>query len=201
MVKIFSISVLQAPPTAPCTVLSTANDLSSFSFYQKSSVGEFMTFLSKTVAERTPQGLRQSIQENSYTAHVYNRGGPEQLAAVIITDQEYPVRPVFSLLAKVLEDFTVKVPQGSWNNPATISFPELATYVSKYQDPRQADTIMRVQAELDETKVILHKTIESVLQRGEKLDTLVERSDNLSAQSKMFYKTAHGSNSRCCVIM
>jgi hypothetical protein len=49
---------------------------------------------------------------------------------------------------------------------------------------------MKVQQELDETKVVLHKTIESVLQRGEKLDQLVERSDALSAQSRMFYKTA-----------
>ena len=37
---------------------------------------------------------------------------------------------------------------------------------------------------------IQHKTIESVLERGEKLDNLVERSTALSAQSKMFYKTA-----------
>jgi hypothetical protein len=29
-----------------------------------------------------------------------------------------------------------------------------------------------------------------VLERGEKLDNLVERSNALSAQSKMFYKTA-----------
>lgn len=35
-----------------------------------------------------------------------------------------------------------------------------------------------------------HKTIESVLQRGEKLDTLVDRSNQLSMQSKAFYKTA-----------
>jgi hypothetical protein len=49
---------------------------------------------------------------------------------------------------------------------------------------------MKVQAELDETKIILHKTIESVLERGEKLDNLVERSDQLSAQSRLFYKTA-----------
>ncbi|KAJ7472241.1 snare protein YKT6 [Mycena galericulata] len=198
--KIFSISVLQAPPSGASTLLTNANELSSFSFYQKGSVGEFMSFFSKTVAERTPAGQRQSVQENNYTAHVYNRGGPEQLAAVIITDQEYPVRPAFSLLAKVLDDFVAKVPQTSWNNPAAISFPELTTYITKYQDPRQADTIMRVQQELDETKIVLHKTIESVLQRGERLDTLVDRSNHLSAQSKMFYKTAKKQNG-CCVIM
>ena len=165
-----------------------------------------MTFFSRTVAERTPQGQRQSIQENSYTAHVYNRGGAEQLAgklvrnhsraqaqaitAVIICDEEYPVRPAFSLLTKVLDDFIAKVPMTAYKNPASINFPDIKTYVEKYQDPRQADAIMRVQQELDETKIILHKTIESVLQRGEKLDNLVERSNALSAQSKMFYKTA-----------
>lgn len=63
-------------------------------------------------------------------------------------------------------------------------------YLSRYQDPENADTIMRVQAELDETKIILHKTIESVLERGEKLDNLVERSDALSSQSRMFFKQA-----------
>ncbi|KAL8891150.1 MAG: hypothetical protein Q9215_001746 [Flavoplaca cf. flavocitrina] len=59
---------------------------------------------------------------------------------------------------------------------------------------------MKIQKELDETKIVLHKTIESVLERGEKIDSLVEKSDGLSAQSKMFYKQAKQQNS-CCVIM
>jgi len=197
--KIYSLTVLAAPPHGTATSLSAASDLSSFSFYQRGSVAEFMTFFSKTVAERTPQGQRQSVQENNYTAHVYNRGGTEQLVGVIITDQEYPVRPAFSLLTKILDEFTTSVPQSAYSNPSSISFPQLQTYVSKYQDPRQADTIMRVQQELDETKIVLHKTIESVLERGEKLDNLVDRSNALSAQSKMFYKTAKKQNS-CCVI-
>ena len=130
----------------------------------------------------------------------------------MITDQEYPVRPAFSLLTKMLDDFIAKVPQSSYKTPQAISFPEVNTYLQKYQDPRQADAIMKVQQELDETKIILvrtvylpfyqstalmatscsiqHKTIESVLQRGEKINDLVDRSNNLSMQSKMFYKTA-----------
>jgi hypothetical protein len=74
---------------------------------------------------------------------------------VIITDQEYPVRPAFSLLTKILDEFTAKVPQSSFSDPSTISFPDINTYIQKYQDPRQADTIMRVQQELDETKIVL----------------------------------------------
>jgi hypothetical protein len=74
---------------------------------------------------------------------------------VIITDHEYPVRPAFSLLSKLLDDFTAKVPQSSFSNPSAISFSEINTYLQKYQDPRHADNIMRVQQELDETKIVL----------------------------------------------
>jgi hypothetical protein len=40
--------------------------------------------------------------------------------------------------------------------------------------------------------------MDSLLQRGEKLDDLVQKSDQLSAQSKMFYKQAASQNA-CCV--
>ena len=173
--KIFSIAVVLAAPNKSAVVLCSASDLSSFSFYQRGSITEFLKFFTTTVAERTSQGQRQSIQEGSHTAHVYNRGGAEQLAgayslsspllakeelnatlsAVIIADGEYPVRPAFSLLTKILDDFIAKVPQSTFNTPAAISFPELNTYLQKYQDPRQADAIMKVQQELDETKIIL----------------------------------------------
>ena len=35
------------------------------------------------------------------------------------------------------------------------SFPQAQDYLTRYQDPRQADSIMRVQQELDETKIVL----------------------------------------------
>lgn len=78
--KVYSLAVVLAPPQKSSSIIISANDMSSFSFYQRGSVGEFLTFFSKTISERTPQGQRQSVQENNYTAHVYNRGGAEQLA-------------------------------------------------------------------------------------------------------------------------
>lgn len=129
-----------------------------------SSIGEFLNFFSKTVAERTSSGQRQSVQENNYTAHAYLRP-VDNLIAVIITDDEYPIRAAFSLLNKLLDEFTTKFTQSQWKaalaNPtggaaaSGIKFPTLDEYLVKYQDPKQADTIMKVQQELDETKIIL----------------------------------------------
>lgn len=193
----------------PAINIQQCDDLGSFSFYQRSSVREFLVFMAKTVAERTENGQRQSVQENNYTAHVYRQGN---YTAVAIVTEQYPVRPAFSLLQKVLDavpgavrttstynEWVDGIRKGNNATQSPVVLPELNTLIMKYQDPKQADTIMRVQQELDETKVVMHKTIESVLERGEKLDNLVERSNALSAQSKMFYKTAKKQNS-CCVI-
>lgn len=221
--------------------LIAAWDLASFGFLQRGTVQDVMAFMSKTVAERTPPTQRQSVQENSYVAHVHSRPASDGICGVLISDTEYPVRVAFSLLNKTLDEFILKCPKasytskvngittGSINPPAKGAgilqpndFPQANDYLIRYQDPRQADTIMKVQQELDETKIVLvsqpsrfrllphalsfsrdisrhgllttlpafvpaqqHKTIDSVLQRGEDLDKLVEKSGSLSQQSKM----------------
>ena len=50
------------------------------------------------------------------------------------------------------------------------------------------------------SQVVLHRTIESMLERGEKLDTLVGKSEDLSMASQMFYNQARKTNS-CCKLM
>ena len=144
------------------------------------------------------------------------------LCACATCDSEYPPRVAFSLLTKILEDFDSQVP--TWKSEkrneaigemlhkkilSTIFFkslynlsvwPPLEAAVAKYQDPVNADQIMKIQKNLDETRDVLHQTIDSVLQRGEKLEDLVERSGELSAQSKLFYKQAKRANSCCAVI-
>ena len=63
-----------------------------------------------------------------------------------------------------------------------------------------ADKITKVKQDIDKTIDIVHKTIESVLNRGTTIDKLVEKSEDLSISSKLFYKTAANSN-KCCLIM
>jgi synaptobrevin homolog YKT6 len=130
------------------------------------------------------------LTSEDYTFHVYGR--TEGVAGVIISDHDYPALVAHQLLSKVVDEFLSKYPRSAFaNSNPTLAFPELKDYIVKYQDPQQADSIMKIQKELDETKIVLHKTIESVLQRGEKIDDLVAKSDGLSAQSKMFYSELH----------
>lgn len=116
---------------------------------------------------------------------VLNREGME---AVIVTDREYPVRAAFSILTKTLETFATEVPASAYSSPP-IHFPQIEEFIRQYQDPRDADQITRIREELDETKVMLHQTIEAVLARGEKLDDIVAQSKSLSESSKLFFRT------------
>ena len=123
------------------------------------------------------------------------------LCGCVTCDAEYPQRVAFSILTKILEEFDAAIP--SWKGerrPESVSWPPLEQNLQKYQDPANADQIMRIQRNLDDTREVLHNTIDNVLARGEKLEDLVDRSTELSAQSKMFYKQAKKANSCCAVV-
>ena len=110
----------------------------------------------------------------------------------MVADKEYPRRPAFSVLTKSLEAFTSKVPKSTYSStsPTPISFPDLKDFLAQYQDPKNADPLMKLQNELDETTLVAQQTMQSLLKRGETLEDLVARSDQLGASSKRFYVQA-----------
>ncbi|KAK0623577.1 Longin-like domain-containing protein [Podospora aff. communis PSN243] len=197
--KVYYIGVLDNTKQ-PAIQLCGEHELSDFSRFTRNEYGNFMTMISKTVAERTRPGQRQSVTEQDYVVHCYARS--EGVAGVIIT-KDYPNIAAHSVLSKLMDEFLAEKPLASIQGKTKdneVPFPKLKEYIVKYQDSNEASSIAKIQQELDETKIVLHKAIDSVLQRGEKLDDLVAKSGDLSAQSKAFYKTAKKQNS-CCVVM
>ncbi|OTB06370.1 hypothetical protein M426DRAFT_55601 [Hypoxylon sp. CI-4A] len=195
--KLHYIGIIQNE-SKPGVEIVAEKELSAYSRFTRQNYGEFMSLFAKTVAERTRPGQRQDVEEQDYTFHAYGR--TEGICGIIISDHQYPALVAHQLLSKVVDEFLSAHPRSSWSAGQTLQMPELQDYLAKYQDPHQADSILKIQRELDETKITLHKTIESVLQRGEKIDDLVAKSDGLSNQSKMFYQQAKKQNS-CCVLM
>ena len=111
MVKLFALVVLyKGDPDV--TILKGGYDLSSFSFFQRGSVQEFISFTSKILTERTQIGTRQSVKEAEYMCHSFVRG--DSLAGVCVSDHEYPHRVAHTLVTKILEDFAGQVPKDQW---------------------------------------------------------------------------------------
>jgi hypothetical protein len=129
------------------------------------------------------------MQRAGYVFHAFTLAHP--ICAVAVTDEDYPSSAAHRIVRKVYDEFSSKYPRSAYDGftdqTPKLSYPELSDYVQKYRDPETVDATIKIQRELDETKVVLHKTIESVLERGVKLDDLVQKSEGLSAQSKMFY--------------
>ena len=201
--KLIGATVLRfnKPGDAAPLLLSSAYDLSSFGFFQRGTVKDMCIFISRTLVERTALGLRQSVQNQEYMCHVYLRG--DGLGGVIICDMEYPGRVAFTVLNKILNSFDDEFQQG-WKAAGiaenSLNLKNFDAMIKEFQDPSAADKLTKIERDLDETKIVLHNTIDSMLQRGEKLDQLVDRSTDLSRQSKVFYKQAKRQNS-CCSIM
>lgn len=78
------------------------------------------------------------------------------LCAVIVTDKEYPARVAFGVNNRILEEFCATFSRDQWLTcTERLSFPKAREMLVKFQNPHEADPIMRVQRELDETKVVL----------------------------------------------
>ncbi|XP_075517701.1 VAMP-like protein YKT61 isoform X1 [Primulina tabacum] len=163
MVKITALLVLKCSPEgSDPVILANASDLSSFGFFQRPSVREFIVFVGRTVSKRTPPGQRQSVKHEEYMVHSYNRNG---LVALGFTDDHYPVRSAFSLLDQVLDEYLKNFSE-SWKtmqSDSTQPWPYLNEAITKFQDPAEADKLLRIQRELDETKIILLQRIGALL--------------------------------------
>ena len=133
MVKLTCVAILKynGPDKDPY-ILGLEADLSQFGYFQRSPVKEMMTFVSRTVARKTQVGQRQTVQQEEYFCHVYNKDG---LVGIAFVDQDYPARAGFCVVNKILEDFELQRGE-SWRGAtidSTDATPILTDALTKYQ--------------------------------------------------------------------
>ena len=92
-----------------------------------------LSFVGRTVARRTQVGQRQTVQQEEYYCHAFNKDG---LVGIAFVDADYPARAGFCVVNKVLEDFML-LRGDAWRG-ATADAPDqaqqlLADAVQKYQ--------------------------------------------------------------------
>jgi len=206
--KLLSISLFRWNLEKPPMLLCSSFELNSFGYFQRSSVKELANFVGREVIERSKLGERQTVEHKEYLCHSHVLASAPassdfSLAAAVIADSEYPSRVAFSFISKVLDEF---LRQYSWSDIQKVErdtimpMRGLDELLQKYQEPQKADPTAKIQKDLDETKEIIVKTIDQLLLRGEKLEVLAEKSQDLSFQSKAFLKQSEKLNS-CCIIL
>lgn len=99
---------------------------------------------------------------------VYSYVQADGLGMVAVTDKEYPSRVAVTMLKELLAAFK-SVHAAGWRaakEDGACRFPRLEEALREYQEPTQVDKIMKVNAQLAETKDMLVKTIDKVRARA-----------------------------------
>jgi len=178
--------------------LAQAKNLQSFGVFQRNTIDQHIQFATRTVVQRTSPGTRQTVQldDNPFVVHVHVR--VDGLCGTVVADKEYPTRVAFSFLSKQMAEFERDI--ANWRNITIDQSMEPSAMqqdIVKFQNPHEADKITKIQSNLDEITEVMHKNINEVLKRGENLDLLMDKSNDLNFASKQFYKQAKKTN-QCC---
>lgn len=174
-------------------------DVSFVNFFMRGTVKEHILFHSRLIVERTRLNCRQTVELDQDLGFCHCYVHPCGIAAAVLADKEYPQRVAFSLISKVLLEFTQKYPN-EWNSvtqDTQLDFPQGDVLLAKYQNPLEVDNILKVQRDLDEVTGVMLKNMNDLLRRGEELDDLIAKTDDLTKTSRDFYRTAKAQN-QCC---
>lgn len=200
MVKLLSAILMKHNNGHPIALCSCF-ELSSFGFFNRSTIQEVCQFVSRETVARTGTGQANSVTHLNYNCHV--RTLSTGLSVACVTDQEYPSFVVLGFLNKALTAFLEKHPEAEWTKitkDTNLTVPELDKLVQDYQDPSKVDKIVQIKQELERTTEIVIKTIDQLLEREEKLDDIVRMSQDLSFQSRALASSAKELNG-CCNIL
>jgi len=198
--KLFSIILMKWCSVNDPILLSMVHELSTYGYFKKNTIKEVTLFISREVIKSLYPGEKQSISYKEYVCHTFV--DHTNLALAIITDEEYPITIVYSLIYTCRDEF-IKLYANNWvtvEKDCHLEVPMLTHLIEKYQDGKGDDKISKIEKDLAEIKLVLLKSLDDLLIRDEKLQILVDKSNDLSFQTKRFIESSERLN-KCCHIL
>ena len=185
-------------------LLASSTNMSPISFWYRSSASQLVLASSRNILKTCAVGasyytpFKNDFVDMCMTYGISHRG----LGVVITTDGQYPQRVAWSLSRKVETTFIEthdldSIPVCSVRD-AVITWPWLDQTLTKYKEPSEADSLLKMQKDLDETKEIVLQSINLLLERGIKLEQLLDSSTDLSLSTRAFVKATVPS---CCPLL
>jgi len=174
-------------------------ELSAFSFFHRGPIREHIKFHSRLVCSRTPIGKRTSVDFDQNLGKCHCWVHPAGIGAAVLADTEYPMRVAFGLLSEAIRTLMERC-SGQWESATTdmqLPCPEINEMFTKFQNPAEADKLTKIEKDLEEVKGVVMQSMDDLLKRGESLDQLMQKSNDLSSTSVQFHRMAK-KNNQCC---
>lgn len=199
--RLISIHIYVKSSNTDPICIASSMDLSFAGYFERGTIKEFINFNARLVIGRTlkEQKLEVALEKGICYSYVTS----DNVGIAIITDEEYPKRVAFDLIYKIMQElndfvYTNKLNLSNYKQDTDIKFKYLDTIVKDWQDPKNKDSIMQLQSELDGVTQIMKKNLQDLLKREENLEALMAKSNDLSKVSVDFYKKAKSANKSCC---
>lgn len=134
------------------------------------------------------------FQSCSYLFHYISE---DRVIYLCITDDDFERSKAFLYLTEIKKRF-----QSAYHGRAQTALPYamnsefsrvLSAEMKRFSDTgHQADNLSKVQGELDELRGIMVKNIDTIAQRGERLELLIDKAEDLNTTSLTFKKSSKG---------
>jgi len=153
-------------------------------------VGNFSEVTEQILTKISSENSKLTYSHGSFLFHFVKE---DSIVYLCITDDDFERARAFMFLSEIKTRFVQTYGLARIREALPYSMnvdfsPLLATEMKRYSESRSLDAVSKVQGQLDEVKDIMVKNIDNIAARGERLELLVNKAENLNAASVAFQK-------------
>ncbi|KAF6717821.1 Vesicle-associated membrane protein 7 [Oryzias melastigma] len=162
--------------------------------------GNFLEVTEQILAKIPSENNKLTYSHGSYLFHYICH---DRIIYLCITDDDFERSRAFTFLGEVKKRF-----QTTYGSRAQTALPyamnsefssTLAAQMKHHSDPRGSDRVTETQMQVDDLKGIMVRNIDLVAQRGEKLELLIDKTENLVDSSVTFKTTSRNLTRAMCM--
>ncbi|RHZ63262.1 hypothetical protein Glove_330g35 [Diversispora epigaea] len=153
------------------------------------SSGNFTQVTQAILEKIPPNNSKLTYVYDRYLFHYICEDG---LTYMCMADDSFGRRIPFLFLQDIKERFLVTYSKDRATTAVPYGMNEFSKVIQKqmehFSDVSHADRIKKVHGEIEQVKDVMTRNIEQVLERGERIEILVDKTDNLNQQAFAFKK-------------
>ena len=191
----------------PIRILQIFNSY-NFSIFTRSSVSNLCSSMTRYLVKSSPPGTQKNIicteqMDYSYFTNnhkIFINTNEKGISYVLLTTANYPNRLLLSIIMdteKELQKYNDII--NCTHSDLDIKLHTIEESITK-NSLLNNDKISQIQDNLHDTKEIMVENISNILKNGEKLETLIDKSEELENLARNFNRGSAKLNS-CCFIL